>query len=403
MSEALAGYRVLDLSRILAGPWASQMLADFGAEVIKVEKPKTGDDTRTWTPPCFTDDKGQPTQESAYFHAANRGKKSITLNLAHPEGQALIRELVVKSDVLLENYKVDGLKQYGLDYASLKKLNPKLVYCSITGFGQTGPYRKRAGYDFMIQGMGGLMSLTGEAEGMPMKVGVALADVMTGLYAANAIMAALLSCAKTGEGQHIDLSLLDVQVATLANQAMNYLASRDIPTRLGNAHPNIVPYQVFATKDGHIILAVGNDQQFARFAQLAGKPQWADDAKFASNSARVTYRTELVPLIAACMQTQTSQWWLDALNAQGIPCGAINNLQQVFADPQVQAREMLLNLPHAKAGQIKYVANPVQFSHTPINYHLPAPQLGEHNQQVFSELLHKDSAEIERLHRIGVL
>ena len=403
MSGALDGYRVLDLSRILAGPWAGQMLADFGAEVIKVERPSTGDDTRGWGPPYIKDQKGEPTRESAYFHSANRGKRSLSLDLSHPEGQALVRELVAECDVLLENYKVDGLKKYGLDYESLKKINPGLVYCSITGFGQTGPYRERAGYDFMIQGMGGLMSLTGEADGSPMKVGVALADVMTGLYAANAVMAALLSRAKTGEGQHIDLALLDVQVATLANQAMNYLSSGDVPDRLGNAHPNIVPYQAFSTADGNIILAVGNDSQFAKFCALAGQPNLAHHQDFATNRARVVNRDDLVPIVEHLMSKHTSAWWLENLSAQGVPCGPVNRLDEVFEDPQVQARQMLIELAHAQAGTVPAVANPVRFSQTPTTYQQAPPLLGEHSEQVLRDILGKEEEEIVRLKAVGVI
>ncbi|OMH33969.1 CaiB/BaiF CoA-transferase family protein [Motiliproteus sp. MSK22-1] len=403
MSGALDGYRVLDLSRILAGPWAGQMLADFGAEVIKVERPGRGDDTRGWGPPYVKGEKGEDTQESAYFHSANRGKRSLTIDLSHSEGQALVRELVAECDVLLENYKVDGLKKYGLDYDSLQQINPGLVYCSITGFGQTGPYRQRAGYDFMIQGMGGLMSLTGEAEGMPIKVGVALTDVMTGLYAANAVMAALLSRAKTGQGQHIDLALLDVQVATLANQAMNYLVSKQTPQRLGNAHPNIVPYQAFATQDSHIILAVGNDAQFSRFAELVGYPEWGSDERYRSNNARVLHRESLVALIAACLQRKTSADWLKQLNRLGIPCGPINSLDQVFNDSQVQARGMVVQLSHQQAGSVPSVANPIRFSNTPISYQQASPLLGEYSEQVLRDILNKDDKDIRHLKESGII
>ena len=403
MSGALDGYRVLDLSRILAGPWAGQMLADFGAEVIKVERPGSGDDTRGWGPPYVKDKSGEDTQEAAYFHSANRGKRSLTVDLSLPEGQALVRELVAECDVLLENYKVDGLKKYGLDYNSLQQINPGLVYCSITGFGQTGPYRQRAGYDFMIQGMGGLMSLTGEADGMPMKVGVALTDVMTGLYAANAVMAALLSRAKTGQGQHIDLALLDVQVATLANQAMNYQVSKNSPQRLGNAHPNIVPYQAFATEDSHIILAVGNDTQFSRFAELVGYSEWSSDKRYRTNNARVLNRESLVPMIAACLLQQTSEDWLEKLNKLGIPCGPINSLDQVFEDPQVQAREMVVQLPHTQAGSVPTVANPIRFSNTPIAYQQASPLLGEYSEQVLRDILGKKEEDIRQLKELGVI
>ena len=349
MAGPLEGVRVLDLSRILAGPWASQMLADLGAEVIKVERPGSGDDTRAWGPPYMPDADGEPTSESAYFHGANRGKLSVCIDMAAAEGQRLIRELAADSDVVIENFKVGGLRKYGLDHESLCAMNPRLVYCSITGFGQDGPYAARAGYDFMIQAMGGLMSVTGEADGAPMKIGVALADVLTGLYAANAIQAALIHQRATGQGQHIDMALLDVAVASLANQAMNYLATGSSPVRFGNAHPNIVPYQAFATADGHIILAIGNDAQFQRFCELGGRAELATDERFHKNSARVRHRETLVPVVAEIMQQRSSAEWLQELNQRGIPCGPINQLDQVFDDPQVEHRG--LKLPRAPAGR----------------------------------------------------
>ena len=397
MAGALAGFRVLDLSRILAGPWSSQMLADLGAEVIKIERPFEGDDTRGWGPPYMPDEAGNPGSESAYFHSANRGKQSVCIDMSSPEGQDLIRELVQHCDVLIENFKVDGLKKYGLDYASLKLVNPKLVYCSITGFGQTGPYRERAGYDFMIQAMGGLMSVTGEPDGEPMKVGVALADVLTGLYAANAIQAALIHQLRSGEGQYIDLALLDVQVATLANQAMNYLASGVNPSRLGNAHPNIVPYQAFKTRDGFIILAIGNDAQFARFCELGGRDDLAGDERYRKNTHRVKNRAALLPQIIEIMQTRTTEDWLDVLNQRGIPCGPINNLDQVFSDPQLQHRQMLLQLDHPGVGKVASVANPINLSVTPPTYDRPPPMLGQHTDQVLQRLLKMDQDSINRL------
>ncbi len=397
MAGALAGYRVLDLSRILAGPWASQMLADLGAEVIKVERPGQGDDTRSWGPPYMPDYNGKPTSEAAYFHGANRGKLSVCIDIASSGGQELIRSLSLKSDVLIENFKVGGLRKYALDFSNLKQVNPKLVYCSITGFGQTGPYAERAGYDFMIQAMGGLMSITGEAEGQPMKVGVALADILTGLYAANAIQAALIHRQQSGQGQYIDLSLLDVQVATLANQAMNYLATGNNPQRLGNAHPNIVPYQAFQTVDGHMILAIGNDTQFERFCSLAEKPELATDQRFQKNNGRVRNRDALIPQVADIMRVQTTEWWLEQLNRRGIPCGPINNLEQVFTNPQVRHRGMRKQLDHPSAGKIESVANPIQFSDTPIEYLLAPPVLGQHTDQVLSEVLGLDSIQINRL------
>lgn len=381
MAGALSHIKVLDLSRILAGPWAGQLLADFGAEVIKVERPSCGDDTRSWGPPFLKDEEGH-SADAAYFHAANRGKQSIAIDITTAEGQALIKRLATEVDVVIENYKVGGLKKYGLDYDSLKSVNPALVYCSITGFGQDGPYAERAGYDFMIQAMGGLMSVTGEADGQPMKVGVALVDVMTGLYACNAIQAALLHRRETGVGQYIDMALLDVQVATLANQAMNYLAGGQPPARLGNAHPNIVPYEAFPTADGHIILAVGNDAQFAKFCALAGAPELATNPAFETNSLRVENRADLTPLVAELMTHESSDWWLEHLSAQGVPCGPINTLDKVFADPQVQHRKLRVDLPHAVVGSVPSVANPVKFSHTPIEYNNAPPMLGEHTDAV---------------------
>ena len=403
MSAPLTGFRVLDLSRILAGPWAGQMLADLGAEVIKVERPGSGDDTRGWAPPHMHDGEGNNTGEAAYFHSANRGKRSVAINLTHADGQALIRELVRQADVVIENYKVGGLAKYGLDYDSLASINPKLVYCSITGFGQTGPYASRAGYDFMIQAMGGMMSVTGEADAQPMKIGVALADVLTGLYASNAIQAALIHQLKTGEGQYIDMALLDVQVATLANQAMNYLASGSSPQRLGNAHPNIVPYQAFATADGFIILAVGNDTQFSRFCELCGEPGVAADERFATNSERVRNRDVLVPLVSEWLSRQGSSWWLQALNERGIPCGPINTIEQVFADPQVKFRQLQRSLQHPTAGTVPSVANPICFSSTPIEYELAPPLLGQHTDEVLKTLLDKDDQQLAALRAAGAI
>lgn len=398
---ALSHIRVLDMSRILAGPWAGQTLADFGAEVIKIERPGSGDDTRRWGPPFVTDKQGNAS-DAAYYHSANRGKQSVAVDITRAEGQALIRKLAAEVDVVIENYKVGGLAKYGLDYASLKAVNPRLVYCSITGFGQDGPYKNRAGYDFMIQAMGGLMSVTGEPDGQPMKVGVALADVMTGLYAVTAIQAALLHREQSGKGQHIDMSLLDVQVAALANQAMNHLVADEVPPRLGNAHPNIVPYEAFATADGHIILAVGNDGQFAAFCELAGVAELATDPAFATNPQRVANRADLVPLVAGLMQKHDSAWWLENLNRCGVPCGPINNLQQVFADPQVQHRNMQLSLEHPQLGTVPGVANPVKFSATPVRDDGVSPLLGEHSDAVLQGL-GLDAAEIARLRQDQVI
>ncbi|MEW9898325.1 CaiB/BaiF CoA-transferase family protein [Chitinivorax sp. PXF-14] len=399
---ALSHLKVLDLSRVLAGPWASQILGDLGAEVIKIERPGSGDDTRGWGPPFLRDTDGKPTSEAAYFLSANRNKRSVAIDIAKPEGQALVRELAAQCDIVLENFKVGGLRQYGLDYTSLKALNPRLIYCSITGFGQDGPYADRAGYDFLIQGMGGLMSLTGELDGDPQKVGVALTDIMTGLYAAIGVLAALAHRERTGEGQHIDLALLDVQIACLANQAMNYLTTGVAPTRLGNAHPNIVPYQAFPTADGDIILAIGNDGQFARFCEVAGQG-WAGDERFATNRARVDHRQVLVPLIRQTTVMRTTADWIAALEQAGVPCGPINTLDQVFADPQVRHREMQLSLSHALGIGAPSVASPLRMSSTPVDYRLAPPMLGQDTAEVLRNWLGLDSERIAALRAAGVL
>lgn len=404
---ALSHLRVLDLSRVLAGPWAGQILADLGAEVIKVERPGNGDDTRAWGPPFLKDAYGESTGEAAYYLSANRNKQSVTIDFTKPEGQRLVRELAAKSDILIENFKVGGLEAYGLDYASLKEVNPQLIYCSITGFGQTGPYAKRAGYDFMIQGLGGLMSLTGRPEGEegagPVKVGVALTDILTGLYATVAILAALAHRQHDGGGQHIDMALLDVQVACLANQAMNYLTTGVSPKRLGNAHPNIVPYQDFPTADGDFILTVGNDSQFRKFAEVAGQPSWADDPRFASNKQRVANRAVLVPLIRQATVFKTTAQWVEQLEAVGVPCGPINELAQVFADPQVQARGLAFELPHALAGLVPQVGSPIRLSETPVEYRRAPPLLGEHTQEVLARVLGVTMVDLELLRQSGVL
>ena len=403
MAGPLTGFRILDLSRILAGPWATQMLADLGAEVIKIERPGSGDDTRGWGPPYMPDANGEATTESAYFHAANRGKQSVCIDMSQQQGQTLIRELVRQSDVLIENFKVGGLKKYGLDFDSLHEINPRLVYCSITGFGQNGPYAERAGYDFMIQAMGGMMSVTGEAGEQPMKTGVAIADILTGLYAANAIQAALMHQQKTGAGQYIDMALLDVQVATLASQAMNYLATGVSPARLGNAHPNIVPYQAFQTSDSYIILAVGNDAQFLRFCELAGQPQLAADERFQKNSNRVRHRDVLVAQVKEIMRQKSSAQWLEALNVRGIPCGPINDIEQVFSDPQLQHRGIQMQLDHPAAGQVASVANPIRLSQTPIEYQQAPPLLGQHTDEVLNRLLELDTAAIAQLRHDSII
>jgi len=377
MSGALDGLRVLDLSRVLAGPWATQIFADMGVEVLKVERPGEGDDTRSWGPPWLKDRDGNDTPDSAYYLCANRGKRSITVDITTPEGQQRVRDLVLDSDVLVENYKVGGLAKYGLDYPSLSALNPRLVYCSITGFGQTGPYAPRAGYDFLIQGMGGLMSLTGTKDGEPLKVGVALADIMTGLYATIAVQAALLERERSGLGQHIDVALLDVQVATLANQAMNYLVGGIVPGRSGNAHPNIVPYQAFAAADGHLILAIGNDGQFRRFCEVAGEPGMGTDTRYATNAARLANRTELCARVAELMASRSMDDWIGALEKAGVPCGPINTLDRVFRDPHVQARGMVQQVEHPLAGPIPTVRNPILFSRSRMRLHRAPPLLGE--------------------------
>ncbi len=404
---ALSHIRVLDLSRVLAGPWAGQILADLGADVIKVERPVCGDDTRSWGPPFLKDETGQNTTEAAYYLSANRNKQSVTIDFTRPEGQQLVRELVAKSDIVIENFKVGGLAAYGLDYASLKAVNPKLIYCSITGFGQTGPYAKRAGYDFMIQGLGGLMSLTGRPDGEegsgPVKVGVALTDILTGLYSTTAILAALAHRDQSGVGQYIDMALLDVQVACLANQAMNYLTTGVAPKRLGNAHPNIVPYQDFPTADGDFILTVGNDSQFRKFAEVAGQSQWATDPRFLTNKLRVANRGELIPLIRQATVFKTTAQWVDELEAAGVPCGPVNDLAQVFADPQVLARGLALELPHALGGQVAQVASPIRLSETPVEYRRAPPLLGEHTSQVLQDLLGMSGDEVVALREAGVL
>jgi crotonobetainyl-CoA:carnitine CoA-transferase CaiB-like acyl-CoA transferase len=397
---ALSHLKILDLSRVLAGPWAAQLLADLGAEVIKVERPEVGDDTRTWGPPFLHDRDGQPTRDAAYFLCTNRNKRSVTIDLTTAEGQELVRELVGQTDVLIENYKLGGLAQYGLDHATLLVRYPRLVYCSITGFGHTGPYAPRAGYDFLVQGMGGLMSVTGRADGEegagPLKVGVAVTDTLTGLYAANAIQAALTHRDRTGEGQHIDLALLDVAVACMANQAMNQLYGTP-PQRLGNAHPNVVPYQDFPTADGDVIIAVGNDGQFARLCSLLDHPEWATDTRFGSNKARQTNRVELIRLLRTETLKRGTADWVAAMEAADVPCGPINTLAQVFEDPQVQARCMRVQVEHTSAGAIPLVANPIKFSATPVDYRHAPPTLGQDTEAVLRDKLGLDAARIATL------
>lgn len=388
---ALNNIRVLDLSRVLAGPWCGQILADLGATVIKIERPHAGDDTRQWGPPWMLDNAGNPTQEAAYYQAANRNKYSVAVDIATSEGQNIIHELVKTCDVLIENYKAGSLQKYQLDYASLKAINPKLVYCSITGFGQTGPRAAEPGYDFIIQGMGGLMSITGEKDGMPgggaQKVGVAVADITTGLYATIAIQAALLSRVQTGLGQYIDMALLDVQVAMLANQGMNYLASGKIPERFGNAHPNIVPYQVFRGNDQDFILACGNDSQFIAMCQAIGLPELATNPDFDSNAKRVQHRQAVVDILSQHFLTQSAKHWVEAIHAVKVPVGLINNIAQAFDEPQIQARDMLINVPHPLNEHLTLIGSPIKLSDTPVSYHKPPPQLGEDTDTILAEII----------------
>ncbi|HEX6157155.1 MAG TPA: CaiB/BaiF CoA-transferase family protein [Burkholderiales bacterium] len=407
MPGPLAGILVLDLTRVLAGPWAAQNLADLGAEVIKVERPKKGDDSRAFGPPWLKDAQGRDTAESAYFACANRGKKSVTLDLANPKGQAIARELAERCDVLLENFKYGDLDRYGLGYAQLRKVNPGLIYCSVTGFGHSGPWRERPGYDFMIQGMGGLMSVTGERDdrpgGGPQKAGIPIADLITGMYASVAICAALAHRAKSGQGQHLDLALLDSLVAVLANQGANYLATGTPPGRLGNDHPNIAPYQVLPTSDGSFIVACGNDNLFGKFSQVLGRPELAGDARFATNGKRVANRAELTRIISGITAKQSMRHWLDALEGAGVPCGPINNLEQVFAEPQALARGLRMELPHPTAGKVALTRSPMRFSETPVQHETPPPTLGQHTEEVLKGLLKKSPSEIEQLRSEGIV
>ena len=407
MPGPLSHVRVLDLSRVLAGPWAGQNLADLGAEVIKLERPKVGDDSRAFGPPWVKDRAGRDTTDSAYFTSANRGKKSVTLNIAKPEGQAIVRELARRCDVLLENYKFGDLARYGLGYEALKGENPRLIYCSVTGFGQSGPYRDRPGYDFMIQGMGGMMSVTGEPDGTPgggpQRAGVPIADIITGMYASVAICAALAHRAETGVGQHLDMALLDSQIALLSYQNSNYFATGAAPRRIGNLHPNIVPYQPFRSSDGEVIVACGNDNLFRRFCDAAGCPQLAADPRFASNGKRVENRAEITRLIQEIFEKRTTAEWLKLLEEAGVPNGPINNVAQVFAEPQVRARGIRVELEHAAAGKLPTVASPMRFSATPLEFMLAPPLLGQHTDEVLRGLLGKSDAEIARLRAAEVI
>ena len=407
MTAPLAHIRVLDLSRVLAGPWAAQFLADMGAEVIKIEKPGEGDDTRGWGPPFVREPSAGDPGMSAYFLCANRGKKSVTVDMAAPQGQALIHKLAAKSDVMIENFKVGGLAKYGLDYASIKAINPGIVYCSITGFGQDGPYASRAGYDFLVQGMGGLMSVTGEPDSMPgggpVKVGVAISDQIAGMNALAGILAALVRRERTGEGDHIDVALLDATVSSLINQASTHLVAGTVPTRMGNAHPTVVPYQAFPTAKGHIILAIGNDGQFARFCKATGLGELATDPRFATNTQRIINRAALIPQIAAALKQRTANEWIATFDPIAVPCGPINTIDQVFQDPQVRARHTMRTLEHAEAGPLPVVANPVRMASHDSTAPKAPPLLGEDTDDVLRAVLGLTAAEIAKLHDNGVV
>lgn len=401
-SGPLDGITILDLSRVLAGPSCTQMLGDLGANVIKVERPGVGDETRTWGPPFLRDAEGRETRESGYYLSSNRNKRSITINLAKPEGVALVRRLLSHGDVLIENFKVGGLAEYGLGFDQLQERFPRLVYCSITGYGQSGPSAARPGYDLMAQGAGGIMSVTGEADGPPVKVGVAVNDVVSGLYAAVAILSALRHRDRTGVGQHIDIALLDVQVGWLYNVGLNYLLSGAIPQRWGTAHPNTVPYQVFPTSDGHVILGANNDQQFRRLCDVASAPHLVADPRFATNAHRLKHRAELVETISELTSRHTTQHWVERLESVGLPCGPVNTLDQVFADPQVLHREMKISMAHAVA-DVPLIGSPLKLSATPVEYRRPPPRLGQHTDEVLSELLHLDEDERQALRGAGII
>ncbi len=403
MNGALENITVIDMSRVLAGPWASQMLADFGADVIKIERPDHGDETRYWGPPFIKNKTPNQPPQSAYYHCTNRNKKSIAIDINKPDGQKIIKDLIVKSDVLIENFKVGGLIKYGLDYESIKKLNPNLIYCSITGFGQNGPSANRAGYDAMIQGEGGLMSITGESEGEPMKVGVALVDVMAGLYSCNAILAALMARNKIKKGQHIDISLLDVQAATLANQGMNYLSTKNNPKRHGNSHPNIVPYQTFKTKDGRIILAIGNDSQFKRFCQLTDSNYLSIDKKYDSNENRVINRETLIPILQKILQTKPTQWWINKLESIDVPCGPVNKLSQVFEHPQLKHRKLIKQVPDKDGNLVDTIGSPINLSETPLIYKSASPELSQHCEQILESSLGYSKNKISELKRSKII
>ena len=405
--KSLGHLRVLDLTRVLAGPWCTQLLADLGAEVFKIERPGSGDDTRGWGPPYLKDSAGADTSEAAYYLSANRGKRSITIDISTAEGQSLLHKLAEQCDIVVENYMVGQLARYKLDYASMAAINPRLIYCSITGFGQTGPHRARAGYDFIMQGIGGFMSITGERDdrpgGGPQKAGVAVSDLMTGMYSAVAILAAVTHRERTGEGQYIDMALYDVMLAMLANMNMNYLTSGQAPGRAGNAHPNIVPYQVFAAADGHVVVAVGNDTQFVKFCEVAGAPHLATDARYRRNADRVRNREVLIGELEAIVRTKPVAFWTERLNAAGVPCGAINDIAHALADPQVAARGLRIDLAHVLAGRVPMVANPIKMSGTPPSYELPPPTLGEHTLSVLREYAGVDEEQMKMLKSRGVV
>ena len=404
--NALGHLRVLDLTRVLAGPWCTQLLADLGADVIKIERPGTGDDTRAWGPPYLKDAQGADTSEAAYYLAANRGKRSVTVDLAHPDGQRVVRRLAERADVVVENYKAGQLARYGLDHAALAAINPRLIYCSITGFGQTGPHADRAGYDFIIQAMGGFMSITGERDdrpgGGPQKAGVAVSDLMTGMYSTVAILAALAHRERTGHGQHIDMALFDVMLAMLANMNMNYLTSGQPPGRAGNAHPNIVPYQVFGAADGHVVIAVGNDSQFVKFCEVAGCPELSSHPSYRRNADRVRNRDAVLAIVEPLVRARPVAFWVERLEGAGVPCGPINNIAQALADPQVAARALRIDLPHPLSGVVPLVANPIKLSATPPVYDRPPPTLGQHTTEVLREC-GLDEAEIARLKSLGAV
>jgi crotonobetainyl-CoA:carnitine CoA-transferase CaiB-like acyl-CoA transferase len=401
----LSGIRVFDLSRILAGPTCTQLLGDLGAEVIKIERPGAGDDTRKWGPPYLRGKDGKDTDEAAYYLSSNRNKRSVTVDISKPEGQALAKKLIAKCDIMIENFKVGDMARYGLSYADLKDSHPRLVYCSISGFGQTGPYAPRAGYDLLAQGIGGIMSITGEPDRPPMKVGVGIADVMCGMYATVAILGALHHREKTGQGQYIDLALLDSQVAWLINVGLNYLTSGKVPQRVGNEHPNIVPYNVLPASDGFIILAVGNDAQYQKFCDFAGAPELAKDPRFLTNADRVRNRREIYEMLPAVTRRKKQAEWIDGLAKLGVPCSPVNNVEQVFEDPQVRQRGMKITMPHplSASGTVDLIGNPIKFSETPVDYRLPPPFCGQHTQDVLGELLQMPEAEIEALRQRGVI